>query len=351
MLKQFILGLLIIFFVAMSFDSALAKEKNGPLVLQDRGSFYIGGEKVKQDFIELGSIRADDTVTNNQMFVEYMISAQKSKVPLILVHGAGLTGNSYDTTPDGRMGWYEYFVRKAFPTYVVDQVGRGRSGFSQAVFNNVGSGRINPSKLPKISRMADLHAVWINFRIGPKEGVSYKETQFPINAISEFSKMSIADLSASLDTPNPNYKALATLAKKLHGAVLIGHSQSGHYPLESALLAPDYVKGMVVLEGSCAPRTFDDKDFAIFSKIPLLVIYGDYLQSSTELPFGDSWQQRYDKCKIFVDEVNNHGGNAEIVHLPQKGLHGNSHMFMMDKNNLEVADIIINWVKKNNIRQ
>jgi hypothetical protein len=54
-----------------------------------------------------------------------------------LLHGATLSGKSYDTTPDGRMGWYEYFVRQGHPVYVPDQVGRARSGFNQAVFNDV----------------------------------------------------------------------------------------------------------------------------------------------------------------------------------------------------------------------
>ena len=45
-----------------------------------------------------------------------------------MLHGATLTGKSWETTPDGRMGWDEYFVRKGHPVYVPDQVGRGRSG-------------------------------------------------------------------------------------------------------------------------------------------------------------------------------------------------------------------------------
>ena len=61
-------------------------------------------------------------------------------VPVVMVHGATLTGKSWETTPDGRMGWDEYFVRKGHPVYVPDQVGRGRSGFNQAVFNNVRAG-------------------------------------------------------------------------------------------------------------------------------------------------------------------------------------------------------------------
>lgn len=317
------------------------------LSLKERGSFYIGGEKVNQDFIELGSQREADTVTINQMYVEYMIPAGKNKIPVILAHGAGMTGNCYDTTPDGRMGWYEYFVRNAFPTYVADQVGRGRSGFNQAVFNNVSAGRISPDNQPKITRMGDVHAAWINFRIGPKEGVAYPETKFPIEAINELSKMSISDLSQTLPQPNPNYKALAELAEKLNGAVVIGHSQSGHFPLEAALQNPKAVKGMVLLEpGSCFLEKFTDEEFSILAKIPLLVMYGDHLEGSIEIPNNSyGWQQRFNDCNKLIERINNAGGQAEMLHLPAKGLYGNTHMFMQDKNNLQVADFIINWIK------
>lgn len=319
---------------------------NGNLILKKRGSFYIGGETVAQNFVELGSFRPDDTVTMNQMYVEYMIPPHAQKTPIVLVHGAGLSGSCYDTTPDGRMGWFEYFVRKSFSTYVVDQVGRGRSGFNQTIFNNVGAGKEDISKQPKILRMGDLHACWINFRIGPKKGEAFAGTQFPIEAIDNFSKTSIADLSQSLDTPNPNYKSLATLAQKLQGAVLIGHSQSGHYPLESALIAPDSVKAMILLEGICNQHDWTDEQLSVFSKIPLLVVYGDHLEGSTE-GASTSWQERFDSCNDFIKKVNNHGGNATMLHLPNSGLHGNTHMFMLDKNNLEVADLILNWLKQN----
>ena len=80
-------------------------------------------------------------ITVNQMYVRYMVPQDGDRnVPVVMVHGATLTGKSWETTPDGRMGWDEYFVRKGHPVYVPDQVGRGRSGFNQAVLNDVRAG-------------------------------------------------------------------------------------------------------------------------------------------------------------------------------------------------------------------
>lgn len=96
-----------------------------------------------------------------------------------MVHGATLTGKSWETTPDGRMGWDEYFVRKGHPVYVPDQVGRGRSGFNQALFNDVRAGSTPPGNLPNILRFSD-ESVWPNFRFGAKPGAPFPDSQFPV---------------------------------------------------------------------------------------------------------------------------------------------------------------------------
>jgi len=103
---------------AQSFKSL--QSPNDPLVLKARGSFYVGGDSIEQSHVERGSRGAADRITVNQMSVEYRIPAGEHKVPVVMVHGAGLRGKRFDTTPDGSMGWYEYFVRRSHPTYVVD---------------------------------------------------------------------------------------------------------------------------------------------------------------------------------------------------------------------------------------
>ena len=44
----------------------------------------------------------------------------------------GTRGDEIKTTPDGREGWAEYFLRHGYPVYVVDQVARGRSPYNAA---------------------------------------------------------------------------------------------------------------------------------------------------------------------------------------------------------------------------
>ena len=114
-------------------------------------------------------------------------------VPVVMVHGATLTGKSWETTPDGRMGWDEYFVRKGHPVYVPDQVGRGRSGFNQAIFNDVRAGSVPPLNLPRWIRFSD-EVDWPELPLGSKTDTPYPDSQFPVTA-GELAKQGVPDVS------------------------------------------------------------------------------------------------------------------------------------------------------------
>jgi hypothetical protein len=260
------------------------------------------------------------------------------------VHGATLSGKSWETTPDGRMGFDEYFVRQGHAVYLADQVSRARSGFNQAIFNDVRAGITTPpSAQPNMFRFTD-ESAWTVFRFGPTFGTAFADEQFPVQAASEFSKQGIPDVNGVLPTPNPTYKALSDLALKLKGAVVMGHSESGLYPLEAALTNSTGMKGLILTEppGGCGATTYTDQQIATFATIPILVFFGDHLDA---VPF---WTAAFANCKAFITRVNAvPGGNAQMLYPPDLGIHGNSHMFMLDKNNLQIADLILKWIDQN----
>ena len=107
------------------------------MTLRDEGMFFVNGQLVLSNFpTAIGNPPTPMTFDVNQMFVHYRLSASnKHKVPIIMVHGGGLTGMSWETTPDGREGWGTYFTRQGFDTYVVDFPGRGRAGFNVTPLN------------------------------------------------------------------------------------------------------------------------------------------------------------------------------------------------------------------------
>ena len=317
-----------------------------PLVLKAQGSFYVGGESVEQTPGQLGNLGPGGHITINQIYVRFMVpQGGDGNVPVVMLHGATLTGKSWETTPDGRMGWDEYFVRKGYSVYVPDQVGRGRSGFNQAVLNDVRAGVTPADKLPPWLRFSD-EVVGPNFRFGAKPGEPFADTQFPVSAVGELSKQAVPDISFGFPQPNPNWKALADLAGQLKGAVLMGHSQAGSFPLEAALLNPPAAKGLVLVEpGRCPEYTADQ--IKTLAAVPILVVFGDHRDTPTGLSTLPTWQQRYEMCQAMIGRLKSTGGRAEMLAPPARGIKGNSHMIMQDRNHLQIADLILQWIGAN----
>lgn len=314
-----------------------------PLVLKSIGSFYVGGESEWQSKSELGGFFPEGHITVNQMYVNFMIPQEtKDSSSLVFIHGITLSGKTYETTPDGRMGWNEYFARKGYPVYVVDQVGIGRSGFNQKTFNKTRIGESEASLNPPMIRISDEN-VNKNFRFTSKDNQPFTETKFTPTAYPEFSKQSIPFTATTVPNPNPSLKNLAVLSKELKKTVLVSHSQSGSFPLEAALIDPSGIKAMVIVEpGGTGPNYTEDQLKAL-SKIPLLLVYGDYLENDTEVE-GHNWKSSFDGWSKLADRLNAAGGNAKTLFLPAAGFRGNSHMLMMDTNNQEIADLIIDWL-------
>jgi pimeloyl-ACP methyl ester carboxylesterase len=315
-----------------------------PLVLKAQGSFFVGGEKAEETQVELGGLGPGGHIAVNQMYVRYMVpQGGDGNVPVVMVHGATLTGKSWETTPDGRMGWDEYFVRKGHPVYVPDQVGRGRSGFNQAIYNNARAGSVPPANQPAWLRFSD-EVVWPNFRIGSKPGAPFPDSQFPVAAVDELSKQGIPDLNSGLPQPNPTFKALSDLATQLKGAVLMGHSQAGSFPLEAALLNPAAAKGLVLVEPGRCPDTYTEQQVKTLATVPILVVFGDHRDTATGISTLPTWQGRFEACQAMIGRIKNAGGQAEMLSPAETGIRGNSHMIMQDKNNLQIADLILQWI-------
>jgi hypothetical protein len=321
-----------------------AKSKDpGPLVLKSQGSFFVGGENktITQPGFGGGAPTTGD-ITVNQMYVQYQIPPDGDRhVPVVMVHGCCLSSKTWETTPDGRIGWSEYFVRKKRAVYLADQVSRARSGFDATTFADVKAGRTQPAQLPNIIN-ATHQVAWNVFRFGPTFGTPFPDQQFPVEALDEFNKQVIPDLNALLPTPSPTWTNMAALAVRLRGAVLMGHSESGFFPEQAALIDPSGIKGVISIEMPCP--TLSGEQIAKLAKIPTLVMFGDHLGDVTGGPA--NWAQSFATCNTFVDQLKKAGGDAEMMHLPAMGIKGNSHMLMQDRNSDQLADLVIAWIDK-----
>ncbi|HLJ23628.1 MAG TPA: hypothetical protein VKT71_05930 [Candidatus Acidoferrales bacterium] len=316
------------------------------LILKEQGSFFVGGHTIFTDALTgsstgfLGTGLNSGNITVDQMYVQYQIpEGADSHVPVVMVHGCCLSSKSYETTPDGRIGWNEYFLRKHRSVYLPDQVSRARSGFDATIYNEIKLGKRPPSDMPEI-RTATHEIAWTLFRFGPTVGKAFPDEQFPVEAFDEFGKQVIPDLNNQLPAVNPTWTNLSGLAIKLKGAVLMGHSESGFFPEQTALINPSNIKAMITIETGCPALTA--QQIGTLAKIPTLVVFGDHLGDVTSMP--TMWKERFDGCAKFVQQINDAGGDATMMHLPKYGQFGNSHMLMQDKNSNQVADLILKWI-------
>lgn len=352
---------------AQTFES-LKMEKE-PLVLKGKGSFFVGGDKVYRTQQQLGIFGPKDGghVFINQMYVQYMLPVTtKKRPPLVFINGSHLTAKTWETTPDGRMGWDEFFVRQGYPVYVVDQVDRGRSGFDSAVFNEVKRGTRKPEELPEVFRPEIESGFWNAFRIGPKFGTPYADTRFPVDAMDELAKSGISELYDGPELFKRNSRALAELSNKLDGAVLIGHSMGGGFVLETGADFPANAKAIINVDGPCPIfRNFSDEEVRKLARMPVLMLFGDHLETPTGVTINKdlastgvkvksdarsevfSFKREFDKCKDLASRINAAGGHAQLLFLPDRGIHGNSHMLMADNNSLEIGALIDDWIDKN----
>ena len=72
----------------------------------------------------------------------------------------------------------------------------------------------------------------------------------------------------------------------------------------------------------------------------MLSLWGDNTVGAT----GPNSDTRRNGCVATIDAIRAADGSANFLLLPDAGLHGNTHMMMMDKNNLQIADLIISWL-------
>jgi pimeloyl-ACP methyl ester carboxylesterase len=322
------------------FAAAPAKSEEPPIALKAMGSFHVGGrlievkgQPVKELVLAPGGVPAridpNGKYQVEQMYVQYFIPQdERGRVPLLLWHGGGLSGVTYETTPDGREGWLNYFLRRGWAVYNSDAVERGRAGwtqypslFGEPVFLTVA----NPFE---------------RFRIGDGAG-SYADdpaqrrvnvgSQFPVEAYDNFPKQ----LSARwLTTDDAITAAYIAEVDRVCPCAILFHSQGGQFGFRVAQARPDKVKALIAVE----PAAFPDPKAGALKDIPALFVYGDFIERDSR------WPKMRQNGLDFAAKITAAGGKVDVMELPKLGIKGNSHMLMMDKNNLEVAALIQKWL-------
>jgi pimeloyl-ACP methyl ester carboxylesterase len=323
--------------IALAASPALAQSKE-PIALRDMGSFHVGGrhieikgQPIKEVVFTPGGVPAkidpNGVYQVEQMYAQYfLVQNRKGKLPLLLWHGGGLTGVTYETKPDGNPGWLNYFLRKGWDVYISDAMERGRSGWTTTFEGD-------PMSLP-------LGDPWERFRIGPigswnaetAKRATYPGTQFPIEAYEQFMKQGVPRW---VTTDRQIVAAYIALVDKVCPCVVMVHSQSGTFGFQVLEARPDKVKALIAVE----PTVGGDKSkIATIKGTSVMIMYGDNAKDHPR------WSRIRQGGVAYAGLFKEAGGSIDVVDLPDVGIKGNSHMIMMDRNSDEVAELVQKWL-------
>lgn len=332
--------------------SAYAFEK--PVFLQDQGSFFAGGTTVTTpgsfDFSNPLNPQGQ-TLHGDHAYVFYQKPVNAHKLPLVFLHGAGQSKKTWETTPDGRDGFQNIFLERGYATYLVDQPRRGDAG--QATVDGTVSATTNDQ-------------FWFsNFRVGDAPEF-FKGVQFSKDpaALDQYYRQMTPNTAPYDQSVVVN--ALSAVFDKTGDGVLITHSQGGGPGWRIAIKNPK-VRAVISYEpgssfvfpqgeepeaiptsspfGPLHPETVTLDEFMQLTKIPIVIYYGDNIaENYTDEWNKDSWRIRLDMAHKFATAVNRHGGDCTVVHLPEIGVTGNTHFPFSDLNNVQIADLMQNWL-------
>jgi len=360
-------------------SASIAAHDSAPLTLARDGYFYVNAKTATAN---------GKAYVTDQMYVEERVPARRTHAyPIVMVHGGTMSGVNFTGTPDGREGWAQYFVRQGYAVYVVDQPGRGRSGYLPATYGparNVEStnsfARFVSQEKSKLWPQAVLHTQWPGDGT-PNDPAARQVMASQLPAIASFEKQQFL-----------NRDALIALFEKIGPGILLVHSQAGAFGWPVADARPDLIKAILAIEPNGppahgvefigAPNWFKEgpvsNSYGITS-VPLA--YAPAVKNASELSFVKDdkpdgaglvtcWKQKeparqlpnlqkmpvlvltseasyhapYDHCTVkYLQQA---GIKPSVIRLADVGIHGNSHVMMMEKNSKDIAAVIANWLDK-----
>ncbi len=338
------------------FINVAMAQKNNYLTIKEQGSFAVGGTVAT----EPGSFDVNNaldsqgqTFHGDHLYAFYQVPLKARKMPLVFLHGAGQSKKTWESTPDGREGFQNIFLRRKFSVYLLDQPRRGEAGRSMVETT------IKPT--------ADEQFWFTQFRLGIYPDY-FPNVQFPKDeaSLEQFYRQMTPN-TGPFDTKVIT-EAISLLFDKIGEGILVTHSQGGgpgwltaiKNDKVKAVIAYEPYSGFVFPEGELplpikSNGLFGElkgveiplSDFNKLTKIPIVIYYGDNIADKpTEVWNKDHWRSGLEMARLWAATINRHGGDATVIHLPEIGIKGNTHFPFSDLNNIEVADELSKWLKQ-----
>jgi pimeloyl-ACP methyl ester carboxylesterase len=327
---------------------------------------------------------------SGQIYAEFQIpSKMLHPYAIVMIHGGGQTGANFTGTPDGREGWAQFFLRQGYAVYVIDQPGRGRAAYPSEIYGPL-SPAPNPETIQQRFTSIERYNLW------PQ---AHLHTQWPGDGkpgdaiFDQFVASQVPGLPDFTRQQMLNRDGIVSLLDKIGPAILLTHSQSGAFGWPVADARPDLVKAIVAVEPS-GPPFFDIQNVEApewfrygtmmsrpwgVTAVPLT--YSPSAESASDLQIvqqdkadgpdlSTCWIQKeparrlpnlqkmpilvvtseasyhaaYDNCTVkYLEQA---GVHTTWIKLSEIGIHGNGHMMMLEKNNLQIAAVLAQWLGK-----
>ncbi|KAL0934100.1 uncharacterized protein CTRU02_210899 [Colletotrichum truncatum] len=345
-----------------------------------RDFFYVGGRYIE---------KASGNVTVDQLYVEKLVPLASGRnrrrgvaaaKPIVFFHGGGTTGVTWLNTPDNRPGWASYFLQQGHTVYLVDTTAIGRSAendldnfpmLAGTAAEGIEKG-FTAVKVYNTYPQSKLHTQWPGTgRKGDPTFEQFKKAIIPLTVNWVPQENALRASGCEL---------LSLLGEK---AYLVSHSIGARGPILLSNDCPQYIAANINLEGTTIPfwsygydlggtpanpwglaNTPLDYDPPVASADELeTVVVGNEtlalrschmqkeparkLPKIASVPFlmvtGEaSVHITYDHCLVnYLKQV---GGQPEWIKLGEIGIHGNGHFLHLEKNSLEIAEVVNDWI-------
>jgi pimeloyl-ACP methyl ester carboxylesterase len=258
------------------------------------------------------------------MFVKFLTpAAVRHPLPVVLVHGGTGQMLHYMGAGDGLAGWAHYYVQEGYRVYLVDRPGHGRAPY-------------HPDSLGPIGPQPTYEAIAPEFRRSARGA----NRQWP--GSGEIGDPLLDQFMASQNAAPQNQAAEhalwaargAALLDRIGPAIIQTHSAGGPFGWLVAAERPQLVKGIVCVEGAAMPL-FSDMErprmLAALQKTPVAIVTAER-SGRNGAPV--------------VAFLRDGGCQADDVSLAAKGVFGNGHLMMLERNRRQVFDVIRGWIEQ-----
>lgn len=258
-------------------------------------------------------------------------------LPILFVHGGGLTGATWESTPDRRPGWAMLASRRPHsrPVYLIDTVDSGRSQKCPDSLRNAATEHRTAREVWQRFRMGPPDAFGKGVDAGPGNGMELKvfdDGQFPVAAFD-----ALVGTQSARRRGEEQYVAemrgLQDAIREIGRCQIVAHSNGA--AVSVAALADDQgvaalVESLVLVEPGVPMREGED---AVPVGVRMMTVWGSFI----------GLDQRWVGIVRMWEKLL--GEKHEVLKLEECGIRGCSHFPMSDSNSAEVFEKVMSWLQ------